>query len=199
MPKNKHSNNSFRRRPFYKRPMFWLLLLALIFAAILVSNYLKLPDSPTKTDTSSTVDKEEDNRSDKSKDDNLPKESTEPKTESSETTTSPDGKTPSQYDGDNPNLNNTLTGAISTARFSGENLIIRVNIDQFVTGSCNLTLSDGARKLEKTARLITSASTSTCEGFDVQGSEITDFSRPINIIINLSSGDKTGTITGSIN
>ena len=112
----------------------------------------------------------------------------------------PDGKTPEQYEGNNPNSGNELTGVISTARFSssGDTLILRVNLDQYLSsGTCSLKISDGegTTPVEKSVEIIPSASTSTCAGFDLPASDLEPFATPFTVEVFLSSGTKSGTLS----
>lgn len=104
-----------------------------------------------------------------------------------------------QYDGENPNEMEVLTGAITFARVSGDNLLIRNNIDQYLeSGTCELFLSkEGEIIYNNVANIAGNVSTSTCEGFDVPVSELGG-SGAITIKINLDSGEKTGIIWGEI-
>ena len=204
MQKNKQLKPSqateSRRRPFYKHPLFLTAVILIVVAGIVfaVLHFTKKPATPFD----STVSNTQSSNQPKS-----PQPSTDPEKESSKETSadttstdssiSPDGKTPEKYEGADPNQRETLTGDLTTARFDGDRLIIRVNIDQYLSyGTCQLTLTSGTNKLEQTVRLIPSVSTSTCEGFDVTAGELSNFPRPINININLTSGEKTGIITG---
>ena len=104
-----------------------------------------------------------------------------------------------QYDGADPNKNDDLTGVITYAGASGDNLMIRINIDQYLSdGNCNLSLlNDGGVVYGDTAKIVASASTATCEGFDIPVSEVG--SGNYEIVINLSSNDKIGVIKGEVN
>lgn len=194
MHKNKQTSPSSRHRPFYQLPLFWIILIILVVAGILiVPRVLAKPastsDQPTTTTSSSTSTSSSKNT-----------QSAEQPSTKPDTTTSDSGdKTPTKYDGEDPNTSASLTGSLTAARFSGDNLILRVNIDQYLSsGTCNLTISDGTHTLAKSANLIPSAATSTCEGFDIAGSELSNFARPLSITIRLTSGDKTGTIEGKV-
>lgn len=109
----------------------------------------------------------------------------------------PENKTP-QYDGSNPNGDNSITGAITYANVSNGVLMIRINIDQYLSGGeCNLILNqNGAAQYGATARIIDAASTSTCEGFNVPLNELD--AGKYEIIININSERKTGTIVGEV-
>ena len=102
-----------------------------------------------------------------------------------------------QYDGDDPNTANELTGAITYVGVTNGYLRIRINVDQYVTGGCNIILTRGGTQIYSDyANLITSASTSTCEGFDIPTSDLGTGITGIRITI--SSGVKTGAITGEV-
>lgn len=105
---------------------------------------------------------------------------------------------PAQNEGEDPNQLESLTGNLTTNRVSNGKLILRVNINQYLsTGICTLTLTSGGNVITKTANIVAVASTSTCEGFDIPVSELSSGSWQINI--NIKSGDKSGTIIGEQN
>ena len=109
-----------------------------------------------------------------------------------------DGKEQINYDGENPNQANTLTGVITRAENMGEQVVIRVNIDQYLDeGGCQLSLkrNDEIVYSDQTS-VVAAAATATCEGFDVPISRIGEGNYMIEIVIN--SGDKTGTINGEV-
>ena len=102
-----------------------------------------------------------------------------------------------QYEGEDPNEREDLTGVVTYAGVNGNNLMIRVNIDQYLNGgSCELSLMQDSVVYSDTANIVSSAATATCEGFNV----------PINglgkgnykIVIKISSGDKAGIINGEV-
>ncbi len=100
------------------------------------------------------------------------------------------------YDGENPNEMEVLTGVVTYAGATGDNLMIRVNIDQYLEeGECRLALyENGAVIYRDDTQIVGGASTATCEGFNVPISEIG--SGNYEIVINLNSGEKVGTIRG---
>ena len=103
-----------------------------------------------------------------------------------------------QYDGDNPNTNASLTGVVNYAGATANNIIIRVNIDQYIDGgTCKLNLSqNGVVAYTTTSNLIADVTTATCEGFNLPRSVVG--SGNFAISIELSSGDKTGVINGEL-
>lgn len=134
---------------------------------------------------------------------NTSKEVSESKTESKEEpkvakTEESGGKTPVKYEGEDPNKAAELSGSINSARVLGDNLVIRVNIDQFLSsGSCDLILTSSDKKYTEKANIEAMVSTSTCDGFSIPVSKLS--SGKWNIEIKLSSGDKIGAITGEAN
>ena len=103
-----------------------------------------------------------------------------------------------QFDEVDSNQNETITGVITYAGVSGEVLMIRVNIDQYLgSGSCELSLKqNGQEVFTDRAGIIDSAATATCEGFNVPIKEIGP--GKVNIKIIVSSNDKSGTINGEV-
>lgn len=101
-----------------------------------------------------------------------------------------------QYDGNNPNTTEKLSGVISYTGVTGGSLVIRVNIDQYLTsGNCTLNLIKNGTIIYSTdVRIETSVTTSTCSGFDIQISEFG--SGKIEIEVILESDGKRGIITG---
>ncbi len=103
-----------------------------------------------------------------------------------------------QFDGEDPNNNKTITGAVTYAGVSNGSLIIRVNIDQYLKGgTCRLSLLKGGEIIyNSTAEIIDSAATATCKGFNVSTAELA--SGVVSIRIDVTSGEKTGTIEGEV-
>lgn len=101
-----------------------------------------------------------------------------------------------QYDGDDPNTAPGLTGAITYAGVSNGYLRIRVNIDQYLaSGSCNVILTRGGTQIfSDYANIVSSASTATCEGFDIPVASLGSGSTQIKV--TFSSGDRSGAVTG---
>ena len=103
-----------------------------------------------------------------------------------------------QYEGTDPNSNEYLTGAVTHAKVSGDKVIIRVNIDQYLSGgTCELRIkNNGSEVYSDSASIIDSASTSTCEGFNVPLDSVP--AGYLDILITLNSGEKTGSINGMV-
>lgn len=177
------------RRKRSKKWISWVIILLLLVAAGVISylvwdNYFndKKNESETTPESSQEKEKEEEKPAEKKEEEQQPVEK--------EKTV--------QYDGANPNTSSSITGAITYAAVSGNNLVIRVNIDQYLNGGkCTLGLRQGGGNVYSAeAAVIDSASTSTCEGFNVPVSGLPG--GEYNIIIYINSGDKTGEISGGV-
>lgn len=201
MSKNKQPTRSIRRHhPIYRMPLFWVIFVIVLgiggFFGYRLLTKEKSPEE--KQETSVSTEDKNTRVIYETPDKNT---TTKPTTDNSESpsSTSPDGKTPEKYDGNDPNLEESLTGSITAARISEDKLIIRVTIDQYLSnGTCSLIVTNGDRTLEKTASIAPIASTSSCEGFDIPTSELNNINDKISIKINIASGDKIGTITGEV-
>lgn len=177
-----------RKRNF--RWVKWLLFLALIAGAVAIvilvkNNFDKKPE--TNGGQTTNVGKPEEKKEGKTSTENKASEET-PKSEE---------KAP-QYEGESPNKSETLTGLITYADVVNDELVIRVNIDQFLqSGNCNLTMSrNGITYYTQSVGIQESVTTSTCDGYKIPVSEISkgDFS----VEIDLESEGKSGKITGRV-
>ena len=101
-----------------------------------------------------------------------------------------------QYEGEDPNEAEELTGVVTYAGVNGDNLLVQVNIDQYLSeGSCGLQLlQDGVVVYEDTVEIVAMVSTATCDGFEVPVKSLGGGG--YDIVINLVSGGKMGTIRG---
>lgn len=107
-----------------------------------------------------------------------------------------DNKTPKKYEGSDPNDSAELSGVINYTNVAGSNLSIGVTIDQYLSsGTCALTMKSGSRTYTATVEIKADVSTSYCDGFTVPLSKLSGASA-WDITIELTSGDKTGVITG---
>ena len=102
------------------------------------------------------------------------------------------------YEGNDPNTAADLTGIITYNNVANNKLTLRVNIDQYLTtGTCKLSLvRDGSAVYSATAEIFANAATSSCKGFDIP---LSNLSGQYEIVINLASDDRTGTISGVAN
>ena len=104
-----------------------------------------------------------------------------------------------QYDGEDPNMSESLSGAVTYAGVVDERLMIRMNIDQYLEeGRCELSLvKDGATIYNSVANVVSNVTTATCEGFDIPMGELEE-SGLIEIKINITAGNKTGVVWGEV-
>lgn len=104
-----------------------------------------------------------------------------------------------QYEGDDPNASESLTGAITYAGVSGDELMIRTNIDQYLTvGECELILENGGTVIySDNVEIMSSVATSACDGFSVPVAELG--AGEISITIKISANERKGTLRGKVN
>lgn len=103
-----------------------------------------------------------------------------------------------QYEGENPNESGGISGVVTYAEVSSGQLVIRVNIDQYLAGgSCTLALRNGGGLVySDTAEIMDAASTATCAGFNVPLDGLP--SGNTVIVISVTSGEKSGEIRGEV-
>ena len=178
-----------KRRRRSKKWISWLLILILLIAAVVVcylvwDNYFN-DNKPKEDEDSSQVEEEE-----------KTEEEGEPEVEEEVKTSEEDDKKVKQYEGEDPNEQVELSGSVTYAAFLNNNVTIRVNIDQFLDeGNCELNIVKNNEVVyNENARVINSASTSTCEGFDFYSPAVTP--GKYGIVIRVTSGEKTGLISG---
>ena len=176
-----------KRRKRSKKWISWLIILVLLIGAGVVcymvwNSYFRDKTEPETSETSDNTESEEQKND----------------SEAELTSEEPEKKKVEQYDGDDPNNAQDLSGVVTYAGVNNGVLMIRVNIDQYLdSGKCELTLTRGGATIYSSiASIIGSASTSTCEGFDVPaeglGNGITE------VRIEVSDGDKSGTIMSEV-
>lgn len=178
-----------QRRRRSKKWISWLIILILLIAAVFVvyqvwDNYFNDKKEPETTE----IDKKEETKQEENK---VEPENITPEPEEKKENT--------QYEGENPNTSASLSGAITYAAASGNDLFIRLNIDQYLSGgncSLRLVLEDDVVVYSETVNIVSSASTATCEGFNIPLSKIG--SGNYKIYVNLESNGKTGTINGEV-
>ena len=102
-----------------------------------------------------------------------------------------------QYDGDDPNTAEELSGVVTYAGVSGGALMVRVNIDQYLdNGKCELNLIQSGNVVHSSAvEIVGGASTASCAGFDVP---VAGLSGNYEIVVKLEAGGKRGTIRGEV-
>ena len=175
---------SRRKRDF--RWVKWLVFLVLIVVAIVMVIVVKNTYFSEKVDegnrgTTNTEEHKDKQSEEDVKDENKQQEDKAP-----------------QYEGESPNKSEVLTGVITYADVVDGELIIRVNINQFLqSGSCDLTISrNGVTYYSQSAAIQESVTTSTCDGYKIPITELPK--GDLSVEINLSSEEKSGKITGRV-
>lgn len=160
-----------------------LIAVAVVMIILVKNNF----DKKTEDNNSQSVDIEK-----------IEEEKTEEKAEDNEGEAAGQGEKAPQYDGESPNKSETLTGLITYADVANDELVMRVNIDQFLqSGSCNLIMSrNGVTYYTQSVDIQESVTTSTCDGYKIPVSELPkgDF----QVEIDLESDGKSGKITGRV-
>ena len=185
-------NSAPHRHKGHRLTWFIVFLILIAIAAIILINLFQPlhPDQPTPSDNTTS----EPSRSTPVKGDS---DSTQTK-DTEDTDPLIKEKTPSQHEGPSANTSASLTGAITYTDISSGKLSVRVSIDQFLEdGTCTLHLTQGEHDYYFEAPITLSASTATCRGFDVDTADIPP--GDYDIRIDLSSGEKTGSINGKVN
>ena len=102
-----------------------------------------------------------------------------------------------QYDGDDPNTAEELSGVVTYAGVSGGALMVRVNIDQYLdNGKCEMNLIQSGNVVHSSAvEIVGGPSTASCAGFDVP---VAGLSGNYEIVVKLEAGGKRGTIRGEV-
>lgn len=176
-----------QKRKKSKRWIYWIIFVVLFVGAAVVcyfvwDAYFKIKDGGSSSGNNSKV--EETDKKDK-------QEQTEINNKEEEII---EKEKVVQYEGSDPNEAEELTGAVTYAGVSGDMLVVRTNIDQFLTvGECELTLERGGEIIyNNVVNIVSSVSTSSCDGFEVPVDEIGG--GEIDIYINLTSEGRMGTL-----
>lgn len=184
-------NQKRRNNKKWLYPVIVLVLLLVVGGV----TYLVLHNTTSNDQENTTVEEEEEKKA-------------EPEAQPVETIEGNEGQTEEEvvekekvlkYEGEDPNKAEGLSGALTYAGVVDDKLMLRVNIDQYVnSGNCELTLRKGGATIYNSiASIIGSASTATCEGFDVPVAGLGGGLIEINI--NLSADGRSGAIRGEVN
>ena len=177
-----------RKQNKSKKWLFWVLIVILL-VAVGAGTYLVWNLYSKNQETTEKMEAAEEKT-----------ETNEEEGENSEVIDEAEGAVPEKkvrlYEGEDPNKTAELTGVITGTNIVNENLMIWTNIDQFLSsGRCELVVSQDGRKVYgKTTNIVADVATSYCEDLSVPVAEIG--SGTYQILVNLSSGEKTGVING---
>ncbi len=173
--------------------IYWVGCLVLVVvsgvAAYLVCNVFIDKEPATKQET---VVSEEEQTEEQG-------EGTEPSEENEGEVETPEPpKKTVQYEGEDPNGAEELTGVITYAGVMEGSLVVRTSIDQFLgEGTCELTIVQGGVTVySETSGIGAGAATSACEGFDVPMEQVGGGA--MQIMVKLSSGGKTGILSTEV-
>lgn len=128
-----------------------------------------------------------------------PKEKTKEEPEEEEESEVVEKEKVVQYEGEDPNESGELTGAVTSAMLEGDNLVVRVNIDQYLSeGSCALELMQNGRIVySDTVGIEAMVTTATCGRMAVPASKLDG--GEYEVTVRLESGGKKGVIRGVAN
>lgn len=116
------------------------------------------------------------------------------------TTTDTDTKTPIQNDSVDSSKQNRsqLQVAITSAQQNGSKVSIRTLIESVTTGTCNLSMKNASSSetISKQASIQALSNSSTCEGFDIPTSELSDGTWKFTVTVKTSSA--SGSASGSV-
>ena len=187
--KNKQGGTTRRRASLKRRP--WILVVILIVLAALVAAAYFLCFHPGTTDGDTAADSD-----DISSSLNPKGVSSSQDAKSSSLNDIKSDKTPEQASGEDPNTLDEITGFVSYSAVNDDHLSIRLTINQFFesTGTCELTLSKDGVSKTYTAQTFNNPSYSTCQGFDVPLSDLSDGHWDVSV--KVTADGKQGTITG---
>lgn len=167
-----------RRMPLYRQPIFVIAILLVIGAV--VAGIVLLTRKETAEELSDAEDP--------------PAPVIESDQESGD-------KTVVQYEGEDPNGLEELTGVVTYAGVENSNLVISTMIDQYIAGggNCELTLMNDDSDDVYTASVDAFAdiTTSYCEDFAVPTSELKQGKYQIKIVV--TGENKEGTIESEVN
>ena len=172
------------------RKWLWVIIVLMVVIVIIIGIVIGISNA-----NNSSYDSNKNDNSEKieQKDESKENEKTDSERRDEETANQ---QKPVQYEGDDPNELNELTGVITYAGVSGDVLMVRMNIDQYITdGVCDLTLErSGDIIYNSIVSLVGDVSASTCEGFDIPIGGLGG--GKTNITIKLNANGRTGTIRG---
>ncbi|MBR5621377.1 hypothetical protein IKW75_02770 [Candidatus Saccharibacteria bacterium] len=103
-------------------------------------------------------------------------------------------QTPAQYDGEDPNKAESLSGLITYSGVSEGAFLVNVSIDQYVSGSCDIVLENATGQTNTYQATIVAGPTS---GF-------CSYEGPVpaagtwKITVKINGNGKTGTVTGEV-
>jgi hypothetical protein len=189
-----------KRHQKSKTPIFVISAFILaVIATIIVLKIFKIVDFGRNTNHSTETTEKIHQKTDQASDEvsNQPIHTEDGTKEDAEAGRTP--KTPEQYEGQDVNQLDKLTGTVTYSEKAGNKYRIRVNINQFLKlpGTCKLTVfSSGNSVYSETVNVVSNPSSGSCEGFDIPLANLP--SGNLNFKIEVNANQKTGLIEGLI-
>lgn len=203
-----------RNKRNYKKVVIAVVVIAIIAALVtgawIITHRNENGNTPKSSDSTVPSESQDNKQTDDSDDDNKGSlsEDDSDKEQSDETAVSDDdptngGKTPPRYEGGSVQNSETLTGAINGMSVVGDNLSIRVTINQYINdenGRCDLTLtSPNGATYEYWSDLILNPQTTSCYGWDIP---LSDFGGSVSghwtAQVVVTGDNRTGTFTREV-
>lgn len=202
-----------RNKRNYKKVVIAVVVIAIIAALVtgvwIITHRNENSNTPKSSDSTVPSESQDNKQTDDSDDDkSSSSEDDSDKEQSDETVVSDDdptngGKTPPRYEGGSVQNSETLTGAINGMSVVGDNLSIRVTINQYINdenGRCDLTLtSPNGATYEYWSDLILNPQTTSCYGWDIP---LSDFGGSVSghwtAQVVVTGDNRTGTFTREV-
>ncbi len=181
MTNEQSQKKSAHRVPPYKRPIVIAVFLILVIITAVATVFLLKNSKVIESNTNSSPNQDS------------------PSTSNSHTGPSNDElQKVVQYEGEDPNDLEELTGSIPYKGIDTGILTVNVTIDQYLTseGSCELILTnDNGEKYTANSRAVADITSSICESFNVPVEDLTEGHWNIEVLVKAE--DKKGTIKDS--
>ena len=194
-----------------KKIIIAVIAVVVIAAVVAGAWFLTRPNNDDGQKSNDDTTQDEDKQSDDSNDDADSDDSSDASDqtdEQSDNQTADDdptngGKTPPRYEGGSVQDSDTLTGNISGISVAGNNLSIRVTINQYITdpdGRCELTLTaPSGATYDYWSDLIQNPQTTSCYGWDIPVSELGgNVSGHWSAKVVVNGDGRTGTFTQEV-
>ena len=194
-----------------KKIIIAVIIVVVIAAVVAGAWFLTRPNDDggpkSNDDTTQTEDKQPDSDDDDTSDDSSDDTSDQTDEQSDNQTADDDptngGKTPPRYEGGSVQDSDTLTGNISGISVAGNNLSIRVTINQYITdsdGRCELTLTaPSGATYDYWSDLIQNPQSTSCYGWDIPVSELGgNVSGHWSAKVVVNGDGRTGTFTQEV-
>lgn len=194
-----------------KKIIIAVIIVVVIAAVVASAWFLTRPNNDDGQKSNDDTTQDEDKQSDDSNDDADSDDSSDASDqtdEQSDNQTADDdptngGKTPPRYEGGSVQDSDTLTGNISGISVAGNNLSIRVTINQYITdpdGRCELTLTaPSGATYDYWSDLIQNPQSTSCYGWDIPVSDLGgNVSGHWSAKVVVNGDGRTGTFTQEV-